>query len=185
MMFKALVDEGVFDPKKVKVYRNLHKGCYSIQYKGRVVAHADEVLIREPVFRVQPAGRKRVLRTKKKNVHAFVVGELISFVPTGRGSFGSDGRGSKVKMHQPPIQWSPLKPKTDQILVGYHWFKAKYNPYKLGSFYVESAATARPLVAIKSAEWVRLDTDGTMYVNSPEAKEEIEEWNNYAPISPF
>ena len=166
----------MFNNLKVKVYRNLHKGCYSIQVKGRVVAHADEILIREPVFRVQPAGRKRVLRTKKKNVHAFVVGELVNFVPT---------KGGRIRMHQPPIQWSPLKPKTDQILVGYHWFKAKYNPYKLGSFYVESAATARPLVAIKSAEWVRLDTDGTMYVNSPEAKEEIEEWNDYVPVSPF
>ena len=64
----------------------------------------------------------------------------------------------------------------EELLPEAHWFKANYNPYKLGSFYVESAATNRPLVAIKSGEWVRLEADGHMYVNSPEAKEEIEEW---------
>ena len=152
---------------KVKVYRNLHKNCYSIQLDGRVVAHADEVFIRDPVFRVQPTGRKRVLREKKKNVHAFVVGDLVTFVPAHK---------NKLKMYNPPMQWGPIKASVQELLPDAHWFKARYNPYKLGSFYVESEATNRPLVAIKSGEWIRLEADGRMYVNSPEAKEEIEEW---------
>lgn len=62
---------------RVKVYRNLHKECYSIQARGLVVAHADNVTLMSVNFVVQPAGRQRVLDTKKKNVHAFAVGDRL------------------------------------------------------------------------------------------------------------
>jgi len=69
---------------KVSVYFNLHKKCWSVRHRGRVISHADRVEILDPRFRVSRAGRERVLREKKKNVHAFVVGELVSFgAPTG------------------------------------------------------------------------------------------------------
>ncbi len=62
----------------VHVYRNLHKKCYSIRKKGKVVAHRESVLIENPTFVVQPAGRARVLREKKKNVHAYVKGKWVT-----------------------------------------------------------------------------------------------------------
>ena len=67
---------------KVFVYFNLHKKCFSIKalegaMKGRVVAHRDNVLLFHTTFKVSQAGRERVLREKRKNVHAGVVGELI------------------------------------------------------------------------------------------------------------
>ena len=72
--------------KKVTVYRNLHKKCYSIKYNNRVVAHGTDIAMEGVTFRVQPAGRSRVLREKRKNVHAFVVGTVLAigklFIPT-------------------------------------------------------------------------------------------------------
>ena len=61
---------------RVQVYYNLHKKCLSIRYKGKVIEHAREVTLTDAKFHVQPAGRERVLREKRKNVHAYVSGKL-------------------------------------------------------------------------------------------------------------
>lgn len=66
---------------KVAVYKNLHNGKYSIQCRegklyGKVIAHADRVHLRDVDFVVRENGRQKVIREKKKNVHAFVVGKL-------------------------------------------------------------------------------------------------------------
>ena len=67
---------------RVFVYFNLHKKCFSIKAlegdrKGRVVAHSNTVLLESCKFKVSEAGRQRVLREKKKNVHAGVTGIWI------------------------------------------------------------------------------------------------------------
>ena len=64
---------------KVFVYFNLHRKCWSVKAlegprKGRVIAHTYEVWLDGVTFKVSEAGRQRVLREKKKNVHAGVVG---------------------------------------------------------------------------------------------------------------
>jgi hypothetical protein len=64
-----------------EVYRNLTRGDWSIREGGLVVAHRESVLIHEPRFVVQPAGRARVLRERRKNVHAFVRGEVDPGLP--------------------------------------------------------------------------------------------------------
>jgi len=64
---------------KVKVYFNLHKKLFSIQHKGLVIAHKTELVLHNAEFRVSEAGRQRVLREKRKNVHAFIVGELADY----------------------------------------------------------------------------------------------------------
>jgi hypothetical protein len=63
---------------KVQVYRNLHTGGYSVRdiKTGRVILHADEVGLSEVSFHVQPAGRRRVLKERQKNVHAYAKGIL-------------------------------------------------------------------------------------------------------------
>lgn len=63
---------------KAKVYWNFHRKCFSVQVNGRVVAHATRVELFEPRFRVGRAGRERVRREHRKNVHAFIYGNLIS-----------------------------------------------------------------------------------------------------------
>ena len=45
---------------------------------GLVKAHVDAVVLRDVVWRVGQAGRRRVLREKCKNVHAFAIGTITS-----------------------------------------------------------------------------------------------------------
>jgi len=61
---------------RVQVYYNLHKKCLSVRYKGIVIAHTRQIVLTDAKFHVQPAGREKVLREKKKNVHAYVSGKL-------------------------------------------------------------------------------------------------------------
>ena len=63
--------------KPVEVYKNLHKGVWSIRQAGKVVAHSDYVFLADAKFVVRPGGRARVLREKRKNVHAFVKGFVV------------------------------------------------------------------------------------------------------------
>jgi len=56
--------------RKVFIYKNLHKDCWSIQQDGLVKAHADAISLHGCSFRVNRKGRQRVLREKRKNVHA-------------------------------------------------------------------------------------------------------------------
>ena len=66
-----------FIPKgRVQVYYNLHKKCLSVRHKGKVIEHAQEVTLTDARFHVQQAGRERVLKQKRKNVHAYISGKL-------------------------------------------------------------------------------------------------------------
>ena len=55
------------------IYWNLHKKMWSVRHKGKVIAHSREIHARDCEFKVSEAGRQRVLREKRKNVHAYVV----------------------------------------------------------------------------------------------------------------
>jgi hypothetical protein len=64
---------------RVFVYFNLHRKCLSIKAlegpnKGRVVAHEQAAYLTDVTFKVSEAGRQRVIREQRKNVHAGVVG---------------------------------------------------------------------------------------------------------------
>ena len=67
---------------RVQVYRNLHKDCWSVKCKKtkKVIMHKETVLLENCKFVVQQGGRDRVLREKRKNVHAFVEGDLVNTV---------------------------------------------------------------------------------------------------------
>jgi hypothetical protein len=69
----------------VFIYWNLHKNCWSIKNlkTGRVMAHADQVSVKNVVFKVSEAGRQRVINEKRKNVHAGVKGQLVDYTPRG------------------------------------------------------------------------------------------------------
>lgn len=69
---------------KVFVYYNLHKNCWSVKAlegkrSGYVVAHRNQLMIRNATFKVSQAGRARVIAEKRKNVHAGVVGEWCGY----------------------------------------------------------------------------------------------------------
>ncbi len=80
----------------VRVFKNLKHGCYSIMQRGVVKASARQVRLRDVEFRVREAGRQRMLREQRKNVHAFAVGHLVDFVHPGdtRSLEPMTGRGA-------------------------------------------------------------------------------------------
>jgi hypothetical protein len=95
---------------KVFVYFNLHKKCFSIKalegaMKGRVIAHRDNVLLFRATFKVSQAGRERVLREKRKNVHAGVCG-------TWHDSGNDHGTLSSVKERGELVTYNPYKYNT-------------------------------------------------------------------------
>lgn len=67
---------------KVKVYFNLHTHLFSVKdYEtGLVLAHGNDILLEDVQFKVSEAGRQRVLREQKKNVHAYVIGYYVGSV---------------------------------------------------------------------------------------------------------
>ena len=102
---------------RVEVYWNLHKKLFSVralegENKGRVIEHAYKVKLEEASFVVQPAGRERVLREGKKNVHAFVRGRLAPYIEGPRRSYPVTYNPYKYDSFvQPetekPVRWSP------------------------------------------------------------------------------
>ncbi len=103
---------------RVYVYFNLHRKCFSIKAleganKGRVVAHSDKVLVFDATFKVSEAGRQRVLRERKKNVHAGVVGHWI-------GSIDDELTIDRIVYNGTPITYNPYKYNTFVHLYGEH-----------------------------------------------------------------
>jgi hypothetical protein len=79
----VVITESQFDSlflgKKVMVYYNLHKKTFSVSYDNKVIIHADYVKLGDVEFRVRTGGRDRVRSEKQKNVHAFVIGNLLEY----------------------------------------------------------------------------------------------------------
>lgn len=63
----------------VECYRNLHKGMFSIRNKSSklVVAIGDSFMLSNVTAKVSEGSRQRVLKEKRKNVHAVLIGEYI------------------------------------------------------------------------------------------------------------
>jgi hypothetical protein len=91
---------------KFFIYWNIHKECFSVRYRGKVIGHYTAILAKNATFSVSQKCRERVLREKSKNVHAFVVANEIF---TGFDAF------------------SAYEEKVDSVEV-------KYNPYKYSTF---------------------------------------------------
>lgn len=84
--------------QRVKVYRNLQNGLFSVQFGGLVVAHLATVQLTGVVFKVTETARQRVLAQRQRNVHAYAIGtfttaaqptatEPISYNPYTAGHF--------------------------------------------------------------------------------------------------
>jgi hypothetical protein len=63
-----------------RIYRNLGNGLMSltqqIDKRWLLIGHTDNVALEYPKFQVSEAGRQRVIREGRKNVHAFAIGRL-------------------------------------------------------------------------------------------------------------
>jgi hypothetical protein len=67
--------------RRVYVYFNLHKRVWSVRQDGKIAEHTKYIMLRDARFLVGQAGRKKVLREKKKNVHAGISGYIVDRVP--------------------------------------------------------------------------------------------------------
>ena len=100
--------------KRVRVYYNLHKKCLSVLCKQengwRLWLYANEISLLNVNFKVSEAGRQRVLREKKRNVHTFVEGDWsclsswsvfatkqVSYNPYKGASFVLKDCGTEIK----------------------------------------------------------------------------------------
>ena len=66
---------------RVRVYYNINRSVWSIkamdgEFKGKVIGHADAVVLSDAHTVVSEVGRQRVLRERRKNVHAYIDGQL-------------------------------------------------------------------------------------------------------------
>jgi hypothetical protein len=64
---------------KYYVYRNLHTGGFSVKFLGRVIARDTFFMGIGVTFKVNESGRQRVIKDKKKNVHAYSVCDKYTF----------------------------------------------------------------------------------------------------------
>lgn len=56
--------------RRYTVYRNLHTKTFSCLYNGIVTNHPSELILLNVLLKVSEVGRQRVIREKRKNVHA-------------------------------------------------------------------------------------------------------------------
>ena len=64
--------------KKVDVYFNLTKRVFSVRQNGLVINHKRSLMLKDAKFIVSEKGRQRVLKERRKNVHAIVRGEPVA-----------------------------------------------------------------------------------------------------------
>jgi hypothetical protein len=118
--------EDKFIGKRVMVYYNLHKHTFSVTYKSKVILHADYVKLGDVEFRVRKGGKERVRTEMAKNVHAFVIGDLLEYC-------------------QFPCENIPNEP-TNKVVT--------YNPYKYDSFVYKS--DEKPVYNAKEVDMINL-----------------------------
>lgn len=70
---------------RVKIYYNLHKHCLSVLHKTkkgwRLKEHRQSINLCDVKFTVNETSRQRVIREKRKNVHAFIEGTEVNEIP--------------------------------------------------------------------------------------------------------
>jgi hypothetical protein len=116
--------EDKFKGERVMVYYNLHKHTFSVSYKSKVILHADYVKLKDVEFRVRKAGKERVRREMVKNVHAFVIGDLVDYCDY-------------------PCENIPSEPNNNIVT---------YDPYKYKSFVLKS--TNEPIYNASEVEMI-------------------------------
>lgn len=98
----------------VYIYRNLRQKCWSIRSasgpnRGRVINHSTALILTDVEMKVSLAGRARVLKEKRKNVHAGIAGSYVNV----------DNNLTDIP--------------------SYNWIEVTYNPYKNETFVIKNS----------------------------------------------
>ena len=153
-LIKGMKDREIDWDRRVYVYRNLHKNCWSVRQNGLIVQHTKEVSLKDVRFLVGQTGRKKVLKEKRKNVHAGISGYLMGF------------RESHKDINVPRSPAAAFFPNSAQVV---------YNPYKYKTFvripeYSWSLVKTQDLTPVKKASFASLSIDNGVFAYM------IEEW---------
>lgn len=70
----------VDDLFRVRVYKNLHRNTFSLQKRGLVIAYAHNLLMTNVNVVINKAGKDRAIKTKQRNVHAFLEGNCYTHI---------------------------------------------------------------------------------------------------------
>ena len=139
----------------VFVYRNLRYGCWSLRIKGKVMQHAHLVSMRDVTFKVSQAGRRRVVRDRKKNVHAGLQGKLIWY----ENYLHLDKKHSELLNFWTSDDWHDS------------WKRISYDPYKHYDFIdSKDGSIATPKRHILMIEGWGSEKDGVWYKDYSEKK---------------
>ena len=115
---------------KVRVYKNLHKDCYSIQdaKTRKVIGYAAKFLLEGVEFKVSEAMRQKVIETGQKNVHAMMEGTLIAV--KGEKADGTPLSHAEELLNEDPKDWFK-RPKIAQP----PFIRTHYHPYNFPTFF--------------------------------------------------
>ena len=112
--------------KKVMCYYDLHRHTFSVTYNGLVMLKADYLKLNDVEFRVRQGGKQKVRDEKRKNVHAFVIGNLDDYCEF-------------------PCRNIPVPESNDVVT---------YNPYKYDSFVIKT--TKEPIYKSNKIEMINI-----------------------------
>ena len=112
--------------KKVMCYYDLHRHTFSVTYNGLVMLKADYLKLNNVEFRVRQGGKQKVRDEKRKNVHAFVIGNLDDYCEF-------------------PCRNIPVPESNDVVT---------YNPYKYDSFVIKT--TKEPIYKSNEIEMINI-----------------------------
>lgn len=86
----------------IRIYRNLHKNCWSIQFKTekgwRVQRYCWDLVVSDPSYKVYLSGHRRMLNEGVRNVHAYILGNIMYYSVDQKGI-------SLDKYHKTPIKY--------------------------------------------------------------------------------
>lgn len=109
------------------VYRNLLKHCVSIRIGSKVAGYVQNVIVRDVVFRVRPAGVQRIRARGQREVIAYARGTVVSVED-----------GSAIPAEAVPVHFNPFLHETFVLEDGtpVHSADALYMTSPCGSYVV-------------------------------------------------
>jgi hypothetical protein len=115
---------------QARVYFNLHRKLWSVQLRNErggwyVAYHARAVRLENVRWKVSEAGRQRVIREQRKNVHAYACGDLVGMWDAQVTPRRDDGTVTVQRQ----LAFCP-EPNVQT------WDRVWYNPYKTDSFMI-------------------------------------------------
>ncbi len=149
---------GIDISQPVAVYRNVTKNCFSVQQKVngslKVLAHVPCLYLTDVEYKVSEASRQRVLKEKRKNVHAKIALKKEELDELNK----VHGYISSVRSLEDAIVWED---KT--------FNRVWYNPYLTDSFKLQTKQTTitqsyGAFLNIRGASpvWAVMDREGDM-----------------------